>query len=286
MNVVALFTAFVGSVILKETPLQPIQLLWINLIMDSFASLALATEPPTMELLNRPPYARDEYIVSRKMVKNLLGMAVYEIIIIYAIVFAGEYFYPEPDVFYRFGRDSPFVFPGRVEDWDGSPLWSQYKLKYGVSRHMTNVFNVFTVMQIFNLINARKIHDEKNVFEGIHKNIIFFAVLFGCFGAQVIIVQVGSNAMKCAKGGIAGEHWAIAVGLGISTWIAGFFIKYIPDTWCPAFGDKKTDPNSEHNSVLALRKNRSSSFMRQGSALAGKKEYSISHQHSQKPSGQ
>jgi Ca2+ transporting ATPase len=82
--------------------------------MDSFASLALATEPPTMELLDRPPYARDEYIVSRKMVKNLLGMAVYEIIIIYAIVFAGEYFYPEPDVKYRFGRDSPYLFPGRI----------------------------------------------------------------------------------------------------------------------------------------------------------------------------
>jgi Ca2+ transporting ATPase len=75
------------------------------LIMDSFASLALATEPPTLDLLDRPPYARDEYIVSRKMVKNLLGMAVYEIIIIYAIVFAGENFFPEPDVKYRFGRD-------------------------------------------------------------------------------------------------------------------------------------------------------------------------------------
>lgn len=114
VNVVAMFTAFVGSVILKETPLQPIQLLWINLIMDSFASLALATEPPTLELLDRPPYARDEYIVSRKMVKNLLGMSIYEIIVIYAIVFAGEHFFPEPEVQYRFGRDSPFLFPGRI----------------------------------------------------------------------------------------------------------------------------------------------------------------------------
>ena len=75
MNIVALFTAFVGSVVLKESPLQPIQLLWVNLIMDSFASLALATEPPSMALLDRPPYRKDEYIVSRKMVKNMLGMA-------------------------------------------------------------------------------------------------------------------------------------------------------------------------------------------------------------------
>ncbi len=97
VNIVALFTAFVGSVILKESPLQPIQLLWVNLIMDSFASLALATEPPTLALLDRPPYRRDEYIVSRKMVKNLLSMAIFEIFIVYSVVFAGEYFFPEPD---------------------------------------------------------------------------------------------------------------------------------------------------------------------------------------------
>jgi Ca2+ transporting ATPase len=72
--------------------------------MDSFASLALATEAPTPDLLNRPPYSRDEYIVSRKMVKNLLLMAIYEIIIVYSIVFAGEYFFPEPNIKLRYGR--------------------------------------------------------------------------------------------------------------------------------------------------------------------------------------
>lgn len=92
--------------------------------MDSFASLALATEPPTPELLKRPPYSRDEYIVSRKMVKNLLSMAIYMIIIIYAVVFAGEYFYPEPEEKMRFGRSDKYVFPGRVSNWDGTPLWS------------------------------------------------------------------------------------------------------------------------------------------------------------------
>jgi Ca2+ transporting ATPase len=163
-NLVALFTAFVGSVVLKESPLQAIQLLWINLIMDSFASLALATEPPTPDLLNRMPYSRDEYIISRKMVKNMVSMALYQIIVVYSIVFAGEYFYPEPDLTWRFGRSDKFVFPGRPTNWDGTPLWSLFLEEHGVSHHMTNVFNVFTVMQIFNLVNSRKINDEKNIF--------------------------------------------------------------------------------------------------------------------------
>jgi len=150
--------------------------------MDSFASLALATEAPTLELLNRPPYDRDEYFLSRKMVKNLLAMAIYEIIIIYSIVFGGEYFFPEPDVRFRYGRDSPYVYPGRVSNWDGSPLWSKYAKDEGTSRQMTNVFNVFTVMQIFNLINCRVINDELNAFKGIFSNYMFFIVLIGISG--------------------------------------------------------------------------------------------------------
>lgn len=69
VSLVALFTAFVGSVVLQYSPLQPIQLLWVNLIIDSLAALALATEPPTIDLLYRPPQGRDEYIISRKMLK-------------------------------------------------------------------------------------------------------------------------------------------------------------------------------------------------------------------------
>lgn len=257
-----MFTAFVGSVILKESPLQPIQLLWVNLIMDSFASLALATEAPTLALLDRPPYRRDEYIVNRKMVKSMVGMAIYEIIIIYAIVFAGEFFFPEPNVYFRFDRpENPYLYPGRVTDWDGTPLWSLKYNKYGASRHMTNVFNVFVVMQIFNLINARSITDEFNVFKGLFNNLTFVFVLIGISIAQVIIVQFGSYAFKTANDGIDGIHWLIAVVLGFTTWGWAVVIKFVPDTWCPAFGDKQKDPmKDEENNVLSLRRKRTQSF--------------------------
>ena len=65
-------------------------MLWVNLIMDTFASLALATEPPTESLLLRKPYGRNKPLISRTMMKNILGHAVYQLTIIFTLLFAGE----------------------------------------------------------------------------------------------------------------------------------------------------------------------------------------------------
>ena len=64
VNIVALFMSFLGALILTESPLNAIQMLWINLIMDTFASLALATEPPSISVLDNPPHSRKQPIVS------------------------------------------------------------------------------------------------------------------------------------------------------------------------------------------------------------------------------
>ncbi|NWV41767.1 AT2B2 ATPase, partial [Grantiella picta] len=60
----------------------------VNLIMDTFASLALATEPPTEALLLRKPYGRNKPLISRTMMKNILGHAVYQLAIIFTLLFA------------------------------------------------------------------------------------------------------------------------------------------------------------------------------------------------------
>lgn len=65
-------------------------MLWVNLIMDTFASLALATEPPTDSLLRRRPYGRNKPLISRTMMKNILGHAVYQLTVVFVLVFAGE----------------------------------------------------------------------------------------------------------------------------------------------------------------------------------------------------
>ena len=145
VNVVALLSAFVGACILKESPLQPIQLLWVNLIMDSLASLALATEAPSDDLLLRQPYKRDEYIVSRKMFKHLLCMSVYQSIVVFVFVFAGEFLIPESDP--EQVRDgTAFVRAGRLTDFDGSPMYDKFYADVGPSRQFTFVFALFVFL--------------------------------------------------------------------------------------------------------------------------------------------
>lgn len=73
MNVVAVTITLIGAAIIKQEVLTPIQMLWLNLIMDTFASLALATEPPNKELLKKKPHDRREYIISKKMSKHIVG---------------------------------------------------------------------------------------------------------------------------------------------------------------------------------------------------------------------
>uniref|UniRef100_A0A9L0K8I4 Calcium-transporting ATPase n=1 Tax=Equus asinus TaxID=9793 RepID=A0A9L0K8I4_EQUAS len=161
VNVVAVIVAFTGACITQDSPLKAVQMLWVNLIMDTFASLALATEPPTDALLRRRPYGRNKPLISRTMMKNILGHAVYQLAVIFALVFAGEKFFDIDS-----GRKAPLHSPP--------------------SQHYTIVFNTFVLMQLFNEINSRKIHGERNVFAGIFHNLIFCSVVVGTFVCQVI----------------------------------------------------------------------------------------------------
>ena len=91
VNFVALVMAFVGGAVLRESPLNPIQMLWVNLIMDTLASLALATEPPSDELLKRQPYSRHESLITANMWKNIIVQGIFQIIILGVILFKGTF---------------------------------------------------------------------------------------------------------------------------------------------------------------------------------------------------
>lgn len=95
VNIVAVSITLIGSAILREPVIRAVNMLWINLIMDTLGSLALATEAPTDDLLTRKPHSRDEYIVTKTMMKHIIGQAIYQFVIIMVLVFGGEKWLPE-----------------------------------------------------------------------------------------------------------------------------------------------------------------------------------------------
>ncbi|KAM4020744.1 plasma membrane calcium-transporting ATPase 3 isoform 1-T1 [Anomaloglossus baeobatrachus] len=201
VNVVAVIVAFTGACITQDSPLKAVQMLWVNLIMDTFASLALATEPPTESLLLRKPYGRNKPLISRTMMKNILGHAVYQLVIIFTLLFVGEIIFDIDS-----GRNAPLHSPP--------------------SEHYTIIFNTFVMMQLFNEINARKIHGERNVFDGIFANPIFCSIVLGTFGVQIVIVQFGGKPFSCSPLNTQQWLWCLFVGVGELVW--GQLIATIP----------------------------------------------------------
>ncbi|KAM9312496.1 plasma membrane calcium-transporting ATPase 1 isoform 1-T1 [Gastrophryne carolinensis] len=201
VNVVAVIVAFTGACITQDSPLKAVQMLWVNLIMDTFASLALATEPPTESLLLRRPYGRNKPLISRTMMKNILGHAVYQLVVVFTLLFVGEHLFDIDS-----GRNAPLHAPP--------------------SQHYTIVFNTFVMMQLFNEINARKIHGERNVFEGIFNNVIFCSIVLGTFIIQIIIVQFGGKPFSCTE--LTIDQWLWSVFLGMGTLLWGQLVTTIP----------------------------------------------------------
>ena len=82
-----MFIVFLGGAVTGNTPLTAVQMLWVNLIMDTFAALALATEPPSVTLLDQKPQSRSENIVTAVMWRNVLGHAFYQILVLIVMIF-------------------------------------------------------------------------------------------------------------------------------------------------------------------------------------------------------
>ncbi|CAJ0579540.1 unnamed protein product, partial [Mesorhabditis spiculigera] len=207
VNVVAVVVAFVGACAIQDTPLKAVQMLWVNLIMDTLASLALATEMPTEELLKRRPYGRTSPLISRTMSKNILGHAVYQLTVLFTLIFAGDYIFE--------------IKSGRRAELHSEP-----------TQHFTIVFNTFVMMTLFNEINARKIHGERNIFVGLFSNPIYYVIWIGTFISQILIVQYGGRWFSCHALTVEQWLWCLALGVGVLLW--GQVITSIPTDSLPA----------------------------------------------------
>jgi P-type Ca2+ transporter type 2B len=181
VNVVAMFIVFLGGVALNDPPLTSVQMLWVNLIMDTGAALALATEPPSNDLLERKPYKRDEAIVTAIMWRNIVGMGLYQIIVLIVFLFFGK------DIFgYNYKEEDPFFL-------NVAP----YTANVDKLTHFTMIFNSFVFMQVFNAINSRKLGEhDYNPFSGFFNNGLFILIQIFTVGVQILLVEYGSSAAR------------------------------------------------------------------------------------------
>lgn len=195
--------AFLGAVLIKESPLTPVQMLWVNLIMDTLAALALATEPPSEELLLRMPYSRTENIITPLMWRNIILHAIFQMGILSIVLFMPQLF------------GVPSSLGLEVDEWNETT---------GV--HLSIFFDVFVFLQVFNFFNARKLKkDEVNIFKEIGDNYMFILIVISIFACQLIIVQVGGRALKLVP--LTMNQHLTCICIGSLSLIWGFLIKTV-----------------------------------------------------------
>jgi Ca2+-transporting ATPase len=96
----------------------------------------------------------------------------------------------------------------------------------GEREHYTNIFNTFVWLQIFNLINSRRIHDQWDIFHGIHKSTTAISILIMIIIGQILIIEVGGDATVTTP--LTGAQWGINIALGATSIPVGFLCRLIP----------------------------------------------------------
>ncbi|PVH95686.1 calcium-translocating P-type ATPase [Periconia macrospinosa] len=196
VNITAMLVAFITA--LQDTEMRSVltavQLLWINLFMDSLAALSLSTDAPTEEILDRNPTPRTASIISLTMWKMIIGQALFQVAATFTLHFGGPKFLPYPE-----------------------------------NEMRSLIFNMFVWLQIFNQYNNRRLDNKLNIFAGIHRNYYFMAMNVIMVGCQVAIAFFGSTAFSIVR--INGPQWAISIVVALLCIPWGVCVRLFPDAW-------------------------------------------------------
>jgi Ca2+-transporting ATPase len=179
INMAAVIVTFVGSITTGTAPLSTVQLLWINLIMDSFGALGLASDEPDQSILEEPPQRRADPLLTTAMIRYICVQALYQTFVVLFLIFLGDRIFIYPNM------QLPAIVPS-------------IKAK-------TMVFNSFILMQITNIICARTIREEINLFTGILKNRTFIIIIFVILGVQMFAIAVASSLFNSVP--LTMEQW-------------------------------------------------------------------------------
>ncbi|KAL6661221.1 hypothetical protein ACP70R_000605 [Stipagrostis hirtigluma subsp. patula] len=194
VNVVALIVNFSSACLIGSAPLTAVQLLWVNMIMDTLGALALATEPPNNELMKRTPVGRKGNFISNIMWRNILGQSLYQFIVIWYLQAEGKWL---------FGIDG-----------DNSDLALN-----------TVIFNCFVFCQVFNEVSSREM-ERVNVFQGILDNNVFIAVLGSTVVFQFIIIQFLGDFVNTTP--LTFTQWMTCIFIGFIGMPIAVVVKMIP----------------------------------------------------------
>ncbi|KAJ8427615.1 hypothetical protein Cgig2_010877 [Carnegiea gigantea] len=194
VNIVALLVNFFSACWTGSAPLTAVQLLWVNMIMDTLGALALATEPPNDRLMKRAPVGRSGSFISNVMWRNILGQSFYQFMVMWLLQAKGKE---------MFGLDGT----------DG-----------GLTLN-TLIFNTFVFCQIFNEISSREM-EQINVFKGIFDNYVFISVIGSTLIFQIIIVEclgtfASTTPLNC-------REWCASILIGLLGMPIAAILKMIP----------------------------------------------------------
>ncbi|CAI0430450.1 unnamed protein product [Linum tenue] len=194
VNVVALVVNFSSACMTGSAPLTAVQLLWVNMIMDTLGALALATEPPNNELMKRAPVGRKGHFITNVMWRNILGQSFYQFLIIWKLQASGKL------MFELEGPNSDLVLN-------------------------TIIFNSFVFCQVFNEISSREM-ESINVFRGIMNNYVFVMVLGATVAFQIIIIELLGTFANTTH--LTSHQWGASVLIGFIGMPIAAILKMVP----------------------------------------------------------
>ncbi|KAF9365501.1 hypothetical protein BGX34_009744 [Mortierella sp. NVP85] len=203
VNITAVVLSFISAITSddNQSVLSAVQLLWVNLIMDTLAALALATEPPSPDVLERGPTAKTAPLINLTMWKMIIGQALFQITLNLVLL--------------KFGAQ---IF--RLQSSDGT-LDSKNQLVLH-----TMIFNTFVFLQVFNELNCRRIDDAFNVFKHLNNNKVFILVQTLVVTVQFAIIQFGGRAFKTTP--LTAQQWLLTVLIGALSLPVGVLLRLLP----------------------------------------------------------
>eukprot|EP00898_Chlorokybus_atmophyticus_P004349 jgi/Chlat1/4915/Chrsp31S04836 len=227
VNIVALTLNFVTAAALGIAPLTVVQLLWVNLIMDTLGALALGTEPPQEKFMQRKPYGRTESLISNVMWRNMIAMSVYQLVVLLVIQFAGYNIFglerpPATIIDPKTGVARTLEKVDWVKDWNDTRTLN------------TIIFNTFVFMQVFNEFTSRDMEDP-NIFKGLIRNHIFITVIIVTCAFQFLIVTFLNNFANTND--LSPARWGWCILLGFIGMPIGALVKLIKVPREPTFSD-------------------------------------------------